>query len=208
MDILPFITGGLLVAGALFLAALFLRGAELPACSDTVFGLSLIFIAIAQLGEWLLSGSLDQDISTLNRMLQNLALFTGIPLISSTVFVAAFAWNPDKPAWGRWLLALLALFEVTRRAEAGTEYQAIMIALCALALLLPALKGNTRLIFPCIGASLSLALSQWSALQGYIDLTLFNALPSELSPLFLIVSLALSAYVLLNTLKTNQARYS
>lgn len=117
-------------------------GETLNLTSAMVVSLAAAFIAAATCSELLLQGS-DQDTLTLQRMLNNLAFYAGIPLISSALIDYSWKFDWSRAAWGRWLLVLFALFELLRRAELGELYSQILAISCLLALLASALKLNS-----------------------------------------------------------------
>ena len=146
-----------------------------------VISLASAFIACSAVSSLLIQQP-DQDMQTLKRMLQNLAFFAGIPFIASAFIDIAWGFNWSKPAWGRWLLALFALFEVTRRADFGAQYSQIMVALSAAALLISFLKSSSPLVKALgIPASILFTLSLLVFSQGSITPHLLNAEYSQLS---------------------------
>lgn len=129
----------------LFICALLTAGRSYRVGSEQytsgfTISLSATFLAASAVASMLLTGSQDQDHQTLLRMLNNLAYYAAVPLIASAMVADAIGQNWSKPAWGRWLLVLLALFEVTRRGEAGLEYSQIMSVLVAASMLFAAVK--------------------------------------------------------------------
>lgn len=91
--------------------------------------LSLISIALAILGGFILTSD-SMDSTTLSRMLDNLAVFAGLPMLVSAVLSRAFLRPFTMPIWGRWFLAVIALFELFRRMDAGLAYtQGLVVAL-------------------------------------------------------------------------------
>lgn len=145
--------------------------------SGFAISLSGAFIAASALASMLLSGSSDQDQQTLLRMLNNLAYYAALPMISSALVADALGQNWQKPTWGRWLLALLALFELTRRAQVGLEYSQILAAAVALGLLFAALRSSTWLA-GASSASAAMALAAATLLFG--PMSLLPAYQSEL----------------------------
>lgn len=111
------------LAGALLLFRRSDALAEAPRSQLQVSSLSLVFVAFAALGQLLLTpGAAGQDAATLQRMLDNLALYAGLPLLVTAVLALAMDWYWSKAGWGRWLLALFALFELCRRMGLGEDY--------------------------------------------------------------------------------------
>lgn len=96
-----------------------------------VISLSLLSAAIASMGELLLD-STGSDSGTLQRMFTNLAIYTGAPMLVTALVALARAYPISRPAWGRWLLGLIAFFEFCRRMGYGEQYTLVM-ALCLIA---------------------------------------------------------------------------
>lgn len=135
-----FLTNCLLIICALCLAGRsYKQGESSDHTSSMVISLSAAFIACAGAGNILLQDP-DQDTQTLKRILDNLAYYAAIPLIASAMVDSAWKYEWSRAAWGRWLLALFALFELCRRSEVGIEYSQIMAALSAGAILISALR--------------------------------------------------------------------
>jgi hypothetical protein len=115
----------LLLLAALSGAVLLFRRSEqlqeAPRSQLQVSSLSLIFVALAAMGQLLLTPT-SQDIATLQRLLDNLALYAGLPLLATAALALAMGWYWSKAGWGRWLLALFALFELCRRMGLGEDY--------------------------------------------------------------------------------------
>lgn len=121
--------------------------------------LALISIVLAILGEFLLTSD-SMDSTTLSRMLNNLAVFAGLPMLVSAVLSRAAARPFTMPIWGRWFLAIIALFELFRRMDAGLAYtQGLVIAMVAgvlVAMIIAkdaSLKKSLALSFVCTAAS-------------------------------------------------------
>ena len=108
-----------------------------------VLCLSYLFIALAALAELfsgLMPSTLTNDLVTLQRMLDNLAFYAAIPLLASPAVATGLGQHWSRPAWGRWLIALFALFELCRRMEYGALYAQILAALCVLAIIASAIR--------------------------------------------------------------------
>ncbi|MDO6563893.1 hypothetical protein Q4488_10915 [Amphritea sp. 1_MG-2023] len=135
-----------LVYGALLISALFSarqlqRHAQ--SHSDTAkatlqaAALSAGFVAIWALSE--LVNQSDQfagtDIATLQRLLSNLAYFVALPFLATALFISASSQHWQRPAWGRWLLGLFALFELLRRMEHGELYTQIVAVMISVSFL-------------------------------------------------------------------------
>ena len=133
----------LLLACSLYLSAQAYKHSEANHYTPSmVISLSAVFIAGSALGNLILSDA-NQDTETLKRLLNNLALFAGIPLIASALIDQAFNFQWGKAAWGRWLLALFALFELMRRTNLGVEYTQFMSVACAVAIAVFAYRAYT-----------------------------------------------------------------
>ena len=125
-----------LLCSALLLAGRSYRlGETLQHTAAMVISLAAAFIASAAAVNVLITES-NQDTDTLKRLLNNLAFYAAIPLISSALLDIAWKCDWSKAAWGRWLLVLFALFELCRRSEIGVLYSQIMAGLCVLTLLI------------------------------------------------------------------------
>lgn len=130
---------------ALYLAGRSYRVGSEQYTSGFTISLSAAFLAASAVASILLTGSSDQDQQTMLRMLNNLGYYAAIPLIASAMVADAIGQNWSKPAWGRWLLVLLALFELTRRAQYGLEYSQIMAVLVAASMLFAAIRFSNGL---------------------------------------------------------------
>lgn len=142
----PLIIGNI----ALLICALHLAGRSYRVggehyTSGFTISLSAAFLAASAMASILLTGSADQDQQTLLRILNNLGYYAAVPLIASAMVADAIGQNWSKPAWGRWLLVLLALFELTRRAQYGLEYTQIMAVLVAASMLFSAIRFSGTL---------------------------------------------------------------
>jgi len=107
--------------------------------------LSCLFIALAALTETLFSQSTN-DLQTLHRMLGNLAYYAALPLLASAMLVSVLNKHWSRPAWGRWLIGLFALFELLRRMEQGEIYTQIVAVLTCAAMLFAAIKISQPLL--------------------------------------------------------------
>lgn len=65
----------------------------------------------------------------------NLNLYVGFPMMALVLLDLTLGWQWQRATWGRIFLALAALFELMRRAEAGTDYGEFVLTACTLALL-------------------------------------------------------------------------
>lgn len=155
----PLIIGNIaLLVCALYLAGRSYRVGGEQYTSGFTISLSAAFLASSAVASILLTGSNDQDQQTLLRILNNLAYYAAVPLIASAMVADAIGQNWSKPAWGRWLLALLALFELTRRAQYGLEYNQIMAVLVATSMLFAATRfSNTLTRLSSLVAAVSIA---------------------------------------------------
>jgi hypothetical protein len=153
----------LLLLAALSGAVLLFRRSEqlqeAPRSQLQVSSLSLVFVALAAMGQLLLTPT-SQDIATLQRLLDNLALYAGLPLLATAALALAMGWYWSKAGWGRWLLALFALFELCRRMGLGADYTLWLSAALAAALLVAAwrLQGVLPRLL-CVSAAPLLLIS-------------------------------------------------
>jgi len=190
----------MLLAAALFSAVLMFRQTQDIATEQSlllkVSSLALLFVAVAALGRLTLTGS-GQDIETLQRMLDNLALYAALPLLATVMLGQVMQWHWSRAGWGRWLLALFALFELCRRMQLGDAYTLLMGALIGLILIGASLRLSSmlaRLAAACSG--LLLAASVCTPLLPSLSL------PDWAAELALAVALPLFAFALLSQVKS------
>ncbi|WP_299202264.1 hypothetical protein [uncultured Amphritea sp.] len=158
---------GALLIGALF-AALQLQNsaknltkdqADSPRTTLQAGALSALFIALSALAELLLTQT-GSDIETLQRMLANLAYYAALPLLATAMLVSARNAHWERPAWGRWLIGLFALFELLRRMEHGELYTQVVAVFVSAALLFAALLTHEkRLRGVTLIASINMAIA-------------------------------------------------
>ncbi|PIE20842.1 MAG: hypothetical protein CSA61_00270 [Neptuniibacter caesariensis] len=195
----------ILANGLLILCALFLAGRcyKLGEAHDhtpsMVVSLSAIFIACSAAGNSLLQDT-NQDTETLKRMLDNLAFFAAIPLIASAMVDNAWQFNWSKAAWGRWLLALFALFELCRRSEIGTEYSQIMSVLCALAIMVSAAR------LTCIISKLATCLAAMTFAASLLIFSPTSLITEQSNPALFALGLSISLLLIYPALSTGSAR--
>ena len=140
--------------------------------------LSLLSMIIALIGSFTLTSD-SMDSSTLLRMLNNLALYAGAPMMASALLARAVQRSFNMQTWGRYLLALIALFELCRRMDAGTGYSAVLAAALVVTLGAAALFStikSQRFSFLSAAILLAVAVISWRAntseLLLYIALSL------------------------------------
>jgi hypothetical protein len=105
--------------------------------------ISILSFILAVIGEFTLtSNSLDSD--TLARMLSNLALYAGAPLLVSSILAKALDRSFTMQTWGRYLLAIIALFELCRRMEVGENYGYALGIILVVTLFVAALATKTK----------------------------------------------------------------
>ncbi|MDY6891579.1 MAG: hypothetical protein SVU24_08285 [Pseudomonadota bacterium] len=193
------VSDGVVLAAALVSAGLLLRQSEdTPAAQSLllkVSRLALLGVALAALSRLTLSDG-GQDIATLRRMLDNLALYAALPLLASAMLGATLRWYWSKAGWGRWLLGLFALFELCRRMGLGEAYTLTLGGAIGLVLLGAALR--LRGILPRLAAVGSGALFAVAICTPRLPLP---PLPEDLLPLALAAALPLFAIALLNQLE-------
>jgi len=138
--------------------------------------LSLLSMIIALIGSFTLtSDSLDS--STLLRILNNLALYAGAPMMASALLARAVQRSFTMQTWGRYLLALIALFELCRRMDAGAGYAMVLaivlIGALGAAAFLSKIRSQ-RASFLSAALLLAIAIFSWKANTS--DLLLYLAL--------------------------------
>ncbi|WP_151705687.1 hypothetical protein [Nitrincola alkalilacustris] len=158
-----------------------------------VFAVSSLFLAADAMGNMLLSSE-GTDQATLRLMLNNLALYAALPLIATTLLAMAKGWHWSMAGWGRWLLGLIAFFELTRRMEYGNYYTQLMLLLVVAAigfgsLLAPQLKAKAA------GSSAALLLLLLALFASPAPLLSASAQPA-IQYLLLAISLPLMAVTL------------
>jgi hypothetical protein len=117
----------------------------------------------------LFSPFIEPEMATLG---VNLSLYVGFPMMALVSLDLALGWQWQRATWGRIFLALAAMFELMRRAEAGNAYGKFILLACTLALLVAVyrlIKGakskghSCRLHYLALGFYGSLMLaSLWS----------------------------------------------
>lgn len=168
----------LLICALLLAGQSYRRGEQKQETASFVISLSAAFLAAASLGELTLEAT-NQDLLTFQRMLDNLAFYAALPLLATALIAQAWQKDWSRAAWGRWLLALFALFELMRRAEQGDLYSQI-VAVASVILLLASLPKLSNIQARLTGfitlVPLSLALlifshasllPQYQSLPGY-----------------------------------------
>lgn len=138
--------------------------------------LSLLSMVIALIGSFTLTSD-SMDSSTLLRMLNNLALFAGAPMMTSALLARALDRSFTMQTWGRYLLALIALFELCRRMDAGTGYSLALAITLVVALGAAAFFSKIkaqRASFLSAALLLGVAVVSWRANTS--DLLLYVAL--------------------------------
>lgn len=193
---------GLILVTALASAVLLFRRsevlAEAPRSQLQVSSLSLIFITLAAMGQLLLTPD-NQDIATLQRLLDNLALYAGLPLLITAALALAMGWYWSKAGWGRWLLALFAAFELCRRMGLGESYTLWLSIAMAAALMLAAFKWKD------IAGRLALVLAAPLLLLGISASALLSeAPPALLAPVAQAASLGLICFAFLQKAQSQQ----
>ena len=126
--------------------------------------LSILSFILAVIGEFTLtSNSLDSD--TLARILSNLALYAGAPLLVSSILAKALDRSFTMQTWGRYLLSIIALFELCRRMEVGESYGYALGITLVVTLFVAALATKTKpMRLPLIISAITLG----AAFTGYL----------------------------------------
>ncbi|SFG93734.1 hypothetical protein [Neptunomonas qingdaonensis] len=174
-----------LILGCVFYAAqLFRQPKTLTDNNKTVvllLLLSVVFIIAAAAGQLLINAQ-NPDSQTLQRLLSNMKDYLALPLISSLLLATSFNKFWSRVGWGRWVLVLIALFELARRAEVGEQYAIILAGFSSAALLLAFIRyaqANIRLpgLVGALLASLSIAVyGTLSLLPAYQNAVLSNGM--------------------------------
>ena len=138
--------------------------------------LSLLSMIIALIGSFTLTSD-SMDSSTLLRILNNLALYAGAPMMASALLARALQRSFTMQTWGRYLLALIALFELCRRMDAGAGYAMVLaivlIGALGAAAFLSKIRSQ-RASFLSAALLLAIAIFSWKANTS--DLLLYLAL--------------------------------
>jgi hypothetical protein len=108
-----------------------------------VFALSCFFIGAYALTRLIWSNP-GSHTSTLLQMTDNLSFFVALPFIATVFLAAGKNWHWSMAGWGRWLLGLIAFFELTRRTDYGVIYSQVLVLLLLLALVIGALLLKTN----------------------------------------------------------------
>lgn len=183
---------GALLVSALVSALLLKRSAENladdPKATLQAAALSSLFIGLAALAELLLNQG-GTDLQTLQRILSNLAYYAALPLLASAMLVCARNDHWSRPAWGRWLIGLFALFELLRRMEYGELYTQVIAVAVSAAILVSALITRHKLLrgitlFAGLNMAIALLLTGPGALSpDYSNPTLYPLLLAGAIPL-------------------------
>ena len=174
-----------LILGCIFYAAQLFRQPETLTVNNRTLVLllliSVVFILAAAVGQLLINQQ-HQDSQTLQRLLSNMKDYLAIPLIASLLLATSFNKFWSRAAWGRWVLVLIALFELGRRAEVGEQYAVILAGFSSVALLLAFVRYSQtgiRLVglIGALLASLSIAVyGTLSLLPAYQNALLSDGL--------------------------------
>lgn len=124
--------------------------------------LCVVLIMASAAGQILISEH-SQNSQTLQRLLSNMKDYLAIPLIASLLLATSFNKFWSRAGWGRWVLALIAMFELARRAEFGEQYAMVLAGATSVALILAFVRYaqvNIRLLglVGALLASLSVAV--------------------------------------------------
>jgi hypothetical protein len=110
--------------------------------------LCVVLIMASAAGHLLISEQ-SQNSQTLQRLLSNMKDYLAIPLIASLLLATSFNKFWSRAGWGRWVLVLIAMFELARRAEFGEQYAMVLAGFTSVALLLAFVRyrqANIRLL--------------------------------------------------------------
>ncbi|MGB1239665.1 MAG: hypothetical protein ACPG4U_15725 [Pseudomonadales bacterium] len=185
-----------LLLAALYSAALpYRQRAKLRedvSATASMIALSGIFIALSSATEFYLwlTGQVPE---TLGTMLFNLQHYLAIPLWCSAI--ACLCWPKffSKGSWGRWSLALLAAFELCRRAQVSDHFALTLAALCCAIVITAMLVVRQQItIFSILGSLLLAAALLLFATN--VDLAgLANALYYNIALAFALVFISFQA---------------
>lgn len=203
-----------LILGCIFYAAQLFRQPETLTVNNRTLVLllliSVVFILAAAVGQLLINQQ-HQDSQTLQRLLSNMKDYLAIPLIASLLLATSFNKFWSRAAWGRWVLVLIALFELGRRAEVGEQYAVILAGFSSVALLLAFVRYSQtgiRLVglIGALLASLSIAVyGTLSLLPAYQNTLLSDGLLAiGLVALGLATREVISLHQKQNTISTSQ----
>ncbi|MBN0989227.1 hypothetical protein [Amphritea pacifica] len=178
-----------------------------PKATLQAASLSLAFIGVAALADLLTTLSLASssiDLQTFQRLLSNLAYYAAIPLLASAMLVSARNSHWSRPAWGRWLIGLFALFELLRRMEHGEIYtQMVAVAVSAAMLASAFMTGEKQLRSITLLAAINMAVALM--LTGPGNLVSSPLVDSNyLYPLLLAAALPLCAMSIKQMVRFNQ----
>lgn len=120
-----------------------------------VIALSALALSIATLAQLTLDPE-GSDTGTLLRILNNLAIYAAAPMLVTAVGAIAKNYPISRPAWGRWLLGLFALFELSRRMGYGEGYTLVLCICCLTGMLAALVWFKSRPIATPLLASLVL----------------------------------------------------
>ncbi|WP_409523737.1 hypothetical protein [Nitrincola sp. MINF-07-Sa-05] len=168
-----------------------------------VFAVSSLFLAADAMGNMLLSSE-GTDQATLRLMLNNLALYAALPLIATTLLAMGKGWHWSMAGWGRWLLGLIAFFELTRRMEYGNYYTQLMLLLVVAAVVFGSLLA-AQLKAKAAGSSAALLLLLLALFASPAPLLSASAQPA-IQSLLLAIALPLMAMTLHWQLKSAPAQ--
>lgn len=124
-----------------------------------VFALSSIFISGYALSHLIIRDP-NSHTNTLLQMTENLTLYVSLPFIATIFIAMSKGWHWSMAGWGRWLLGLIAFFELTRRTDFGTSYSYTLSLLVIAALLLSSIAtqaNKTRLLL--LAGTIMIAIS-------------------------------------------------
>jgi hypothetical protein len=202
---------GALLIGALFAALQLQKSAQrlpdAPRATLQAGALSALFIALSALAELLLNQT-GSDIETLQRIFANLAYYAALPLLASVMLVSTRNQHWQRPAWGRWLIGLFALFELLRRMEHGELYTQIIAVAVSATMLLAALMTKEKVLQKAnLLAGINMAITLLIAGPGAL---MPNTLPenSYLYPLLMAATLPLFAIAIKQTVLFNYKKVS
>ena len=111
-----------------------------------LFASSLIFLiaaVLALLGNTLPELASDKDFDQFAGLFEQLALFAALPLMVINGLVRALGFDWDKTIWGRILLAICAVFALTRTSEWLDYWLMLVLAAGVVTFMLPIIRFKT-----------------------------------------------------------------
>ncbi|GAB2605203.1 hypothetical protein [Nitrincola alkalisediminis] len=134
-----------------------------------VFALSSLFVTAYALSHLVLTQGPQQ--TTLLQMTENLSMYVALPFIATVFLATGQQWHWSMAGWGRWLLGLIAFFELSRAMGYAVLYAhtlsiAILLALFAGSLLFKKATAKIKGLSSAFVASIGLVFFSFIPLIG------------------------------------------